>query len=168
MAKFSDNSMASVIWDESLVIAVGALIGDATAIDTSRIDSARLQGFRILRTEYFMGVRAMTTGEGPIVIGMAHDLTAGEITAGTGGDPQRPNDPTQSELANRPIFPLEVLMPNADGDGKITAQGVKKLNWSFQEGTSLIWYAQNISNQTLTTGAIVLIQAKHFGVWLKD
>ncbi len=167
MAKFSDNSMASIVWLENQ-FALGALAKQTAIIDTTRIDNARLQGFRVLKIEYFMNIKSMTAGEGPILVGLAHGMAATVIATGIGADPQRSGDPSEIENAERPTFPLEILHANADGDGKVTAQGVWKNPWSIQEGTDLNWFVYNFGNADLTTGGIVQIIAKAFGIWLKD
>ena len=51
MVKFSDNIMAGIVWDD-ITLTLGTL-GNKTATGTnSKIDAARLQGFRVLRTEW--------------------------------------------------------------------------------------------------------------------
>ncbi len=167
MGKFSDNTMAAIVWDE-VGITLGTL-GSATVTgNDSKIDTARAQGFRVLRTEWFIIMDGLTQDEGPILVGLAHDLGATEIDECIEADPQRPNDPAVSEKANRPVWPLTYLWRDSAGNGQIVDKGVIKLNWSIQEGTLLKWWAKNTDASALTTGAIVKIRAKHFGVWLKD
>ncbi len=159
--------MAGIVWD-AVTITVGALTAQSAITVNSKIDPSRLQGFRVLRTEWYLGMRSATTGDGPFVVGLSHDLTGDEVSTCIGGDPQRSNDPVESEEANRPVWAITALHPNADGDGKIVDHGVTKIGWSIPEGTSLKWWVMNGGNITLTTGAVVNILAKHFGVWLKD
>ncbi len=167
MAKFSDNSLASIVWDNT-ELTLGTL-GSQTAISTtSRIDAGRLQGFRVLRTEYFVIMRGATVGDDPVVFGLCHDLSNAEIAETFGADPQRPGDPGLEEMAMRPVWVLGSLAANNDGDGRVVLDGVKKLGWSIQEGTPLKWFAFNHGPGALSTGGEINILAKHFGVWLKD
>ncbi len=159
--------MAGIVWDDTNV-ALGSLGAGIAVTAASKIDSARLQGFRVLRTEWYMGVTGMTTGEGPLLLGMSVGLSAAQIQGGIQGDPQRSHDVTESDQAQRPIWPLQVFMANADGDGTIVAQGVIKLGWSVPEGVSLNFFVINFTASALTTGAVVNVIAKHFGVWLRD
>lgn len=167
MAKFSDNSMSGIVWDD-IVITTGALAAATFVSSNSKIDANRLQGFRVLKTEYFGAVRNMTTGQGPLLLCLVHDLSNAEMAETMAGNPQRSHDPSESEKARRPIWPLEVLMPNSDGDGNIVFKGVATIGWSIPEGTALKWAILNMDSGVLTTGPVVAVTAKHFGVWLKD
>ncbi len=166
MAKFKDNAMSAIQWDE-LQIVLSTLAGGAAVVTASRIDAGRLQGFRVLRTEYFLQIEGMTTGNDAVVVGLAHDLTQGEIQEAIGADPQRSNDPTLSPRAMRPVWPLEIFAANAQGN-ILALKGVAKIGWSVPEGTLLNWFVVNIGTNALTSGATVNVLAKHFGVWLKD
>ncbi len=110
----------------------------------------------------------MTSGEGPVLVGMAHDLSATEIEETLGADPQRSGDPTAEPRAMRPVWPLGQMFNNSAGNGQIILEGVQKIGWSIPEGTDLKWFVQNVSGATLTTGSVFRIIAKHFGVWLRD
>ncbi len=123
----------------------------------------------MLRTEWFLSIQGLTSNEGPILVGLAHDLTVAEIDEAFDGDPQRNADPNLEEQAHRPVWPLDMFFNNSAGNGKLLGNGVVKIGWSVPEGTQLKWFARNqeIAN-ALTTGAVFKITAKHFGVWLKD
>ncbi len=166
MAKFNSNAMAAIQWDENF-ITLGALAQGAAVVSSSRIDDSRLQGYRVLRTDYFIQVKGMTAGNSAVVVGLAHDLSAGEIQEAIGADPQRSNDPTLSPRAMRPVWPLEIFAANAEGN-KLVTKGTTNIGWSIPEGTLLEWFVVNMGDADLTTGTIVNILAKHFGVWLKD
>ncbi len=167
MAKFSDNSMAGIVWDK-LTMALGALAAGDVTNANSKIDSSRLQGFRVLRTEYFITWREATSGEGPIIVGMAHDLSNDETKETWSADPQRKGDPEADSGARvmRPVWPLEAFLAETAG-GRRVAKGVVKIGWSFPEGTPLKWWVLN-QGIILTNGSDIDIIAKHYGVWLKD
>ncbi len=166
MAKFSDNSLAGIVWDD-FQVALGTLNAITAITGNSKIDAARLQGFRVLRSEWYCTLSGLTAGEGPVLVGMAHDLTATEIKECIEADPQRSGDPGEEEKSKRAVWPLALMM-NLSNDGMLNAEGVKKLGWSFPEGTILKYWAYNVASGDLTTGAVWFLLVKHFGVWLKD
>ncbi len=167
MAKFGDNTMAAIQWDE-LEDPTGALAAGSAGVINSRIDSGRLNGFRVLRTEYFLRVKGLSVNEGPLLVGLAHDLSAAEIQEALGADPQRSNDTTLSPRAMRPVWPLALFENDSVGNQKMIAQGVVKINWSIPEGTNLVWWQMNRDTDALQSGGTLNITAKHFGVWLRD
>ncbi len=167
MAKFSDNNMASIIWDE-IIINPGALTAGTATGQVSRIDASRLQGFRVLKTQYFVVCQGMTADEGPVMLFLNHDLSATEQEECLGADPQRSGDPDKESRAMRPVWPLGTFFKDSAGNGQLVLDGEIKLGWSFPEGTDLKWMVQNVGAQTMTTGANYRIIAKHFGVWLRD
>ncbi len=167
MGKFKDNSMAAIVWDVNS-ITVGALVAATSVTVAIKIDALRLNGFRLLKTEYYLKMVGATTGESPLLFGIEHDLTAAEVAQTISADPQRPNDPESSARAMQPVWPMAVLAANADGDGKIWAEGVITIGWSAQEGTQFSWFVHNFGTINLTSGSFIRVIAKHFGVWLRD
>ncbi len=161
--------MAAIIWDE-IQISLGTLATETAVQVASRIDAARLQGFRLLRTEYFIRAKGLTGADDPIVVGLNHDLTVTEVKECINADPQRSGDTTADAASRtkRPVWPFEVFGVYADGNGESVAKGVAKIGWSAPEGTTFNWFVYNFGSGPLTTGGIVDIIAKHFGVWLKD
>ncbi len=160
--------MAAIFWDR-VSLAVGALAAVTATTANSRADASRLQGFRILRTEYYGSIKNLTEGEGPLLLGLTHDLSNAEIAETFLGDPQRTHDPVETEKAGRPVWGLESLAIDVNGQGKMVFQGVAKIGWSVPEGTALKWFIMNMNQSAaMTTGATLVLFAKHFGVWLKD
>ena len=161
--------MSGIVWDQQS-IETGTLQPRTATRSTSRIDSARLQGFRLLRTEYFICLRDTLTPSDNFILGLAVDLSIGEIKEAIEADPQRSNDPNLSEQAHRPLWPLELMgVTDVDGNGNAYAKGVAKIGWSIPEGVSLFWFVYNMDDvDQFTTGLNIQIIAKHFGVWLKD
>ena len=108
----------------------------------------------------------MTSGEGPIELFMCHDLSTAEMAEVFAADPQRSHDPNLEEQAMRPLWPL-ALLANLTEDSNKVGHGVSTIGWSFPEGTILKWGAWN-KGSALTTGTVIHVVAKHFGVWLRD
>ncbi len=157
----------SGIYYDVVRLTVGALSTDVSVAATTKQDSSRLQGFRILRTDYWMHLKGLTAGEGPVIAGLCGDLTIAEISEVFAADPQRSNDTNLSEQAMRPLWPLEILTDVGETP-RIVAQGTVKLGWSFPEGVPMKAFVHNPSADNITTGAVLIMVMKHFGVWLKD
>lgn len=151
-------------------MSLGALAAKEAVTVAGSIDNTNEQGFKVLRTEWFIGIYQMKEDE-RILVGLCHDLTKEEVAEAINATPKRAGDPGESEKAMRPIWPLA----NFAGGLSSTAtdhfqdKGVAKLGWSFPEGTQLKWFAYNHDNSAALIGGIeVFVIAKHFGVWLRD
>lgn len=165
------DSQLAILYD-NLVITVGALGFGASVVVSSKIDSAREQGFRITRTEWFISVLGATTGDQPVQVGYAFGCTAADIDDTMGSDPQGTFNAANVQSnadAKRPVFPMAIFPGLADSviGAASVMKGVTIPTWSAPEGGFLNWYAF-AANGGLTTGRLVNIHAKHFGVWLRD
>ncbi len=167
MGNFSKNSMAQIL-HESQTWTLGTLAAKDVISTTSLIDAAKENGFRILRTEWWASLRGVANAEGPILIGMAANLSAAEIEITLEANPENSNTASEGHNANRPVWPLAVLENDGNGGHKASDRGILKPSWSIPEGSFVTWFAWNLDSSTLTTGGSVTIYAKHFGVWLKD
>lgn len=156
----------SGIYYDVIRMSLGAMSSDTATAATTKCDTTRLQGFRVLRTEWFAQWDDFTAGEGPVVWGFCGDLTAAEVAEVFLADPQRANDTNLAEQAERPLWIQDIY--SDIGDSYCISKGVWKPNWSFPEGTPLKAFAFNPNSEAITTGSTMLIVAKHFGVWLKD
>ncbi len=169
MAKFSDNRMAGIVHDSN-VITLGTLAANTSIISQSNIDSGRESGFRLLKTEYHIEVGGKTDNEGPIIVGLSHNLSVAEIKGTFEADPAshpgiaRP----ENEAALRPVWPLFSAAVFIANNANSPYWRTFKPLWSSPEGSSMNWFAHNSDSSALTTGAKVFINAKHFGVWLND
>lgn len=165
MAKNSEN--LEILYDD-VVIDVGALASkDAISVD-SKIDSSRLNGFRVMKTEYWISYEGKTTAQGPIMVGYSPTLTAQQVENGIEADPQVSSAVDETAKSKAPIFPLEMI--GAEGTAKVedSFKGSFNPRWSTPEGVSAIWWAYNMDAAVLTTGLLIHIFAKHYGVWLRD
>ncbi len=153
-------------------LSIGALTNNQAAVNASKIDSARKNGFRVLRTEYWFRWVNATIGEGPIMCGVAFAQGTSSIPVAILADPQSSGsgDKIAQDEAMQPVFPLADLFADAVGDQVSTKTAVQvfKPRWSVIEGESMNWFVFNHSGATLTTGSTLKIFAKHFGVWLRD
>ncbi len=169
MGKFSDNAMAGIVWEE-VNITLGALAEDTAVSAASKIDASREQGFRVLKTQYAIDVVGKTNDQGGILIGLNHNLSVAEVAEALAADPQGSpgKDRPENEQAMRPIWPLKFVPVTVTSiEEKLLNFEEVKINWSIMEGSTLNWFAFNTGG-LLTTGTVVNIIAKHFGVWLKD
>ncbi len=170
--KFTTNTKSGIVYD-FITIALSTL-GTLTAIlGPSKIDASREMGFRVLRTEYWLEYEGKTDNEGPIIFGLSVDMTVSQIANAISADPQG-RDPEASEAnlrAKFPIFPLKMLSEQSTespgGGNAIISMDVAKVGWSLPEGSHLDFFAFNLGS-ALTTGTVIRVFAKHFGVWLDD
>ncbi len=171
MAKnnFSNAERSQVLWDNTEVT-IGALATVTAAVASSRIDTAKENGFRILKTQYWCWWRGFTAGEGPILWGVEPGAGAGSIASTIQADPQTMGNEGKiaREQAMLPVFVLEQFTAEDAAQLKTWAQGEFAMKWSIQEGSALNYFVFNPSGSTFTTGGTLKVVAKHFGVWLKD
>ncbi len=172
MASKTDQGLA-LLYDD-IVITLGALGANSVAITASKIDAARENGFRVIKTQYWIDWQGKTAVEGPVIVGYAFGMDANAISATISSDPQSSNlDFVDGETKN-PVFPMELIpFASTDGGGATPGQGGFTMGevvprWSVPEGSNLNWFARNLGGAGMTTGTVVLIFAKHFGVWLRD
>lgn len=172
MASKTDQGLA-LLYDD--VVITLSTLGAATAVTaTSKIDNSRENGFRVIKTQYWVDWFGKTAVEGPLMVGIAFGVNASEIAETISDDPQSRLKDFNDAETRRPVFPL-VMIPTAstDAGGVTPSQGAFPmseitLRWSAPEGSSVLWFAFNAGGGALTTGAGVAIFAKHFGVWLND
>ncbi len=162
-------------YDDEVIITLSTL-GLRTAITRdSDIDSTRLQGATLRKVKASMFFDGKTTGEGPITVGLAADLSAVEIKEALGGDPQRFKDPGKAEEANRRVFPIWVIPRNATASSptpnpdSVYLRNIGVPSWKLIEGTTLRWFAFNAnSSAALTDGTLVRISAVVVSRWEMD
>ncbi len=167
MGKFGQNPLAGIVHD-GIVIELLTLAANSVLTGNSTIDSVRAEGFRVLKTEYWIGINGKADGEGPITCGMSVGLSAAEIAEAILANPQKRGDRAEHEQSSRPVWPLISFGVNNAQQINDGMWRSKNIGWSIQETEGLQFYAFNSDNSALTTGTKIFIEAKHFGVWLKD
>ncbi len=164
--------------DEDNNLTLGALGGAAAAFGTSKIDAAREQGFRLVRSTFRIVMSGKTDTEGPIMIGVCANVPdVGALAAYLANDP---SGISAADLRSDNWFVKvigliarnQVEIPNGPGIGNGMPWmeieiSYGKNGWSIPEGSALNLFAFN-AGSTLTTGTVFLWNAEHFGVWLKD
>lgn len=163
---FGKDGKGAIIHETNVITL--ATLADATALLADG-GIAIEDDFRILKTEYFVGLNAViAVGDGPIYFGIADgDLTIAEIAellVMTG--PLDRNDNTRTERALRPVWLLESFGTNTDtGEGN-WRKGSINLRWTFSNPEAWNFFAFNQSGGGLVSGNILRYRAKHFGVWV--
>lgn len=156
--------LAVINVDESIVLST---LADNAAISVDSDPFGR--EFYAISADLYWGLDGLTAGQGPIIVGMAHnDYTDVEVAENlnlTGMED--PGDKIAQEQGRRlvrragqfsGVSTNEVLN---DGKAKRT-----KLGFVITDGFSLGFWAQNKSNATLTTGAAVNVNGKLYGRWV--
>ncbi len=174
MARFSKNEKAGIVYDD-VEIALSTLGSKAAILSESKIDSLREQGFRVLKTQYWIEFLGKADGEGPLVVGLSCGQDAAHLAGAISADPQGQFDTPEevaNEAAKRPVWPLYLIARSAlksgtAGFANFDTQELKP-QWSAREGGHFDWFVYNMDGGALTTGCTIRIFAKHFGVWLDD
>ncbi len=165
------------LYDNNTVLSLltlGSL--DAVAIN-SKIDGARKNGFRVVKSNIWVAMNGKTTDEGPIIMGVACNTISSQVELILENDPQSPSSSDERGTNN---FVKALLMVGKDelkipiatsGDNRswmpfVVSYG--KNGWSIPEDQALSYWAYNLDDAALTTGTQFEIFAEHFGVWLKD
>ncbi len=169
MTSFSKSDRSGIVYDNAQVT-LGALANGAAALQASKIDSARENGFRVLKTQWWVQWRFPTASEGPVMFGLAIGVDADAVATIIQADPQSAGsnaiiDNTQTK---RPLWPLAMLHAEDTDARHLHDKGEVMPRWSVQEDQTMQWWGFNVSGSTLTTGSQLKFFAKHFGVWLRD
>ncbi len=160
----------AILYDQDFQLALGTLAGNDVLNGLSKIDASRRMGFRVTRMEYWIEWFGKTVGNGPIMIGWTPTKSGAQVELALEADPQGSDDGVTQQQANEPVFPL-VMIPTTSteiGEDQDAIHGVLNPKWSSPEGVSAQWWAFNMNSSALTTGTVVNIFCKYFGVWLRD
>lgn len=147
----------------------------ASIVQSSLIDAARENGFRLTKSRIWITMTGKTAGEGPISFGVAINLpNAASLDNLMNADPQ---DSKADISRGQGVF-VQVLgkfgllvtaYPSQDqGLSQMFEISYGKNGWSVPEGRALLVWARNHDSSALTTGTIMEFTAEHFGVWLRD
>lgn len=166
MSKFTEGKGA--IYSETVDITLSTLAAKDVISAATKQDGSRAQGFRFLKSEVFVAANGLAAGE-YIMVGLSGPtMDAVEVEEAIEADPQSPDDRSPVEHAMRPYWPLCILGGEANSGGMTIWQGEWKPRWSFTESVALSVWVYNLTTGALTTGCVVNVFMKHFGVWLND
>ena len=164
-----------VILAEAPEIVLGTLAAKmAIRLDTNVIGIALLERFRLIKTEVQVFIRAASfvAGDGPIGLYLVDaDFTLAEFeealeSVGSVG----PNDKVtaaQVERFYKAFGMINFVEENAAG-GALMSKGLvvsEMIRWTFARAKGWNWMAYNFGG-ALTTGSTIVLQCKHFGVWV--
>ncbi len=130
------------------------------------LTGAAVATYRAISAKLVYSVQALTSGEGPILLGLAHsDYTVAEIKEAIESAASiDAGSKIEGERSNR----LVRIIGTALSQEPVLNQGKPihtKLNWLMTPGDELVLFAYNEDDSSLTTGAF----AKATGeMWVKD
>ncbi len=133
------------------------------------------EDFRMLKVEGFISLRGATQvdTDGPIIVGIANDnLSVGEIAeAMVASGPLGPSDRVRTERAERAVFPMweiDFLPQPSTGENGARVKPITegKIRWTFESGIGWTFFAFNMGSSALTTGGILDLLHKFYGVWV--
>ncbi len=142
---------------------------DAISVAT-KVDNTRLRGYRMIKSIFHFGVTGKTATEGPIIVGVAINMSAGDIEKAMEADPQSPSEDDARGIGGfiKTLFMLDnpaTVWPV--GFNGMIEVSYGKNGWSCPQGQAVTVFAYNTAS-TLSTGTIIQWVAEHFGVWLRD
>lgn len=162
-----------IIIREAATITVGGLTSKNVIKTTAGGVTLQTTSFRILKSQYFISVLGDFGAEGDeVLVGLCDgELAVAEIVEAINiNGPVDRNDNVLSEQANRPVFLLDQLKEAHDATTSYTTfgTGMKTFNprWTFTPTEGWDWFVFNPLGGSLTAGLVILITAKHFGVWV--
>lgn len=158
---------------DNLEINVSSLAALTGILGNSKIDGARIQGFRTLMQEGNVeldGSGTTSPAGGPIIVGFAQgELNLAEVEEALETDPASSGDVPRTEQARRQIFIFGYIQMPFSGHDGMAFMFAKKFKWSYIEGVPLNYFAYNSDLTTaLPSTTEVKIHCKHVGVWLRD
>ncbi len=168
------------IFYDNVEIDLAQLAALTTIATSSKIDTARTQGFRVTRMEMYVGANLDLSASGAlqsIMFGYAmNPVNTQAITDALVADPQQGFTMADARLdPMHPVFPVCMFVrPDlTSADQGITVNNglpiVIKQPWSCPEGGSMLYWAHNTHDADALEGANnIRIFNKIFGVWLKD
>lgn len=165
---FGKDGNGQVLYDDNLTIALGALANLDVIGQVSTMSAALVEDYRIIKMDGWIFYE--TTQGGPLIVGIAPaDMSDTEIEECLEANPVDGQDTPATEQVNRPVFPLAVIH-NVSAAGPRAGQVVsieKTLRWTFQRQEGWKYWAYNRSGGTLTTGGVIGVFMKYYGVWVR-
>ncbi len=169
---FGKDSKGAIIRERVVDGALGALAAqDAVSFAGPVIT----EDFRILKSEVYALVNALTTNEGHgLLFGIANgELSAAEVEeAIEASGPLDRNDRVPTERAERNVKVLGFIdnaelaattrqFKNPEGGNHL----VSKHRWTYNNPEGWDWWIYNLGG-SLTTGSTLQLYATHFGIWV--
>ena len=125
------------------------------------------EDFFCISADINWGRRSATVGEGPVLVGVAHNVYSGtEVAEKLAAEQSGPDDLITIERARRKVrlagsFAGQVA-DEALNDGKPIRTTVK---WSVGDGQNLSCFCVNRSGSALTSGSIIAFDGTAYGRW---
>ncbi len=135
---------------------------------TSKIDSSRKQGFRVVQSEIPIAWDGKTATEGPLSVYLGINWETTELADFLNADPQSKVE--APKRGNAQYLKLLGMIPRLGTSGSFNNDNpvVVKPNWSCPEGESVGIFVFNEDTSALTTGCSVFSTPIHMGVYLND
>lgn len=150
-------------------ITLGALASGAAVKQGTPL--AIEEDFRMLKYDVWLQIEGTIQSDEGWLIGIAdNELSVTEIAEAIVVDgPLDRNDRLKEEQATRPVFVLGSMPQVGQGNHNVGhwAHIEGTLRWSFSDAEGFTLFAFNASGVPLTTGAVIKVIAKYYGVWIQ-
>ncbi len=164
-----------VILRESRSQALATLANNTALLIGTKL--AIVEDFRIIKSEILADVDGMTSGEQPLLFGIANgNLSVTEIAEALQVDgPLGPSEAIENERVMRAVWIIGTTGGESAADLDITWKSKSggdthvltlPTAWTFTDADGWNFFVFNDSGAILTTGATLKVRAKHFGVWV--
>ncbi len=165
--------MVIIQYENDGLLSLGTLAANDAISSSTKIDSARLNGFRIAKVNVLASVEGKTTTEGPIIWGVSCNMNAAQVEDAIEADPQSsPDDDSKGVgqyLKMLGLIGIGTVAESLTGELLGVAQMTPVvMNWSVIEGKQFEVWAYNTGAGALTTGTAIRWAMEIFGVWLRD
>lgn len=157
---------------ENELITLAALPNQTAIKGTSPL--VLTEDFRITAIDLeSLHLSGMTGNEGPVGFGIAsNELSVAEIAAAINmNGPKDPDDRSFVEQIERAVKVFGTVRANGvwepSGNGNFSRVNRLKHQWTYSSTNGWCWFAFNFSNNTLTTGGVIQIHCKIYGVWIR-
>ncbi len=151
-------------------VALSTLASGAAIIVNTKIDSSRSQGATL--DKLWMpdpSWEGKTAGEGPLLWGIAWELTAILIAEAINSDPQDEDDSVEVEESTRKVVILGAIPAGGVADINPSSYKRRKIPWKeVPEGATLKFFVFNADAAALTTGTIVKFNGFAVTRWRDD
>ncbi len=154
--------------------ALGTLGAATTLLVATRIDASQFQGAKIAKVKGYVSWSAKTATEGPIIWGVCAGVSAAEVTEALLADPQRMDDPGESEKGNRKVFPIGIIPAASTSSSVALAENPPFIrnwrvpSWSMLEEEAFNLFFFNRDSGALTTGTLIEFGLSVVTRWLDD
>ncbi len=158
------KNFAAIPFDATITLST---LANETVITGGILTAGVTQKLFCLSSDVWTSISWNTTGEGPLLVGFAHDdLSVAEIAEALNAELNDPSNIIQRERGRRPVRKTGIIPGVLANEVLNNGDKIRTpLKFTIHDGHNLNFWAMNKSGATLTTGSILRFQGTLFGRW---